>query len=77
MPSLMNSVPIGVQGYENSNSYIVSSGREKVSRLPLRTTWTVIKPVSSLKLEAKVLSRSPLSQIKIEVGVKEGDQPKV
>jgi hypothetical protein len=73
----MKSVPIGVQGFENSNSYIVSSGRDKLSRLPFKTTWTVIKPVSSIKLEAKVLSRSPLSQIKIEVGVNEGHQPKV
>lgn len=73
----MKSVEVGVQGYENSNLYISSSGRDKVSRLPLKTTWTVIKSESSLKLQAKVLSKSPLSQIKIQVDAKEGDQPKV
>lgn len=73
IPTLMKSVEVGVQGYESSNLYITSSGRDKVSRLPLKITWTVIKPESSLKIQAKVLSKSPLSQIKIQVDAKEGD----
>ena len=50
IPILMKSVSFGVQGYDTNNLYISSSGRDKDSRLPLRTTWKVIKPESSLKL---------------------------
>ena len=49
IPNLMKTKAVGVQCYENENSYIISSGIDKKSGLPFKNTWNMIKRVSSLK----------------------------
>ena len=78
LANLIQTAPTGIKGIANENTLLSVSGLDQVTNLPLKTTWNVIRPVSSsLIFEAKLLSYTLFNQIELEFIVTDEIQPRV
>ena len=78
LANLIQTAPTGIKGIANENTLLSVSGLDQVTNLPLKTTWNVIRPVSSsLIFEAKLLSYTLFNQIELEFIVTDEIQPRI